>query len=125
MGITYKIDIKAGVIFSVAEGEIGAAEIRENRDHLVADPMFNPNLNRLFDARLAQFSFSGKEARELTNWSQNNRPNSKLAVLIDKKNQNQGYVRMALGWAADDYSFGLFQDMTSAREWLGLPPEEG
>ena len=85
MGITYKIAVEAGVIFTVAEGEIGASEIRDNRDRLVADPMFNPNFNRLFDARSAQFSFSSEEARDLTNWSKNNRPNAKSAVLTNKK----------------------------------------
>jgi len=121
MGITYKIDAEAGVIFTVAEGEIGAAEIRVNRDRLVADPMYDPNLNRLFDGRSARLSFSGEEARALTNWSKINRPNAKSAVLIDEK--SQGYVRMVLGWAAEDYSVRLFHDMESARVWLGLPPE--
>ena len=58
MGITYKIDVENGVIFTVAEGEIGAADIQANTTRFTADPLYTPNLPQLFDGRSAQFSFS-------------------------------------------------------------------
>ena len=120
MGITYKIDAEAGVIYTVAEGEIGAAEIQDLRNRYTADPLYNPNFATLFDARSAKFSGSGEEARGLASWARKNRPESKTAIVIDK--QFQGFVRMYLGWVEETRS--IFYDMASAREWLGLPPEE-
>ena len=32
MGITYKIDVEAGVMYSVAEGDVGAADIQAHRN---------------------------------------------------------------------------------------------
>ncbi len=121
MGITYKIDAEAEVIFTVAEGEIGAVDIVIHMIRYTTDPLYNPNLAQLFDARSAQISFSGGEAWSLATWSRKNRPTAKTAIVIDE--QAQGYARKYLGWARETEK--LFYDMASAREWLGLPPEEG
>ena len=120
MGITYRIDAEAGVIFTVAEGEIGAADVRNIREQVTADPLYHPNLPSLFDGRLAKISFSGEEARGLAKWAKQNRPTTKTAIVID--GEAQGWARMYLGW--DPGSQQIFHDMASAREWLGLPPEE-
>jgi len=97
MGITYQIDAEAGVILSVAEGEIGVEDFRASVNQFMADPLYTPKLQHLFDGRAAKFLFSGEDA--------------------------QGYIRMYLGWR--DGNHKIFHDMASAREWLGLPPEEG
>ena len=65
MGITYKIDAEAGMIFIVAEGEIGAVDLRDSLAQFTADPLYTPDLAQLFDGRLAKFSFSGNEAWNL------------------------------------------------------------
>ena len=119
MGITYKIDAGAGVIFSVAEGEIGMADIRDELTRYTADPLYNPNLAHLFDGRSASFSFSGEEARTIATWGKKNRPTAKTAIVIDEK--AQGFARMYLGWRGEPQN--IFYDIASAREWLGLPPE--
>ena len=120
MGITYKIDAEAGVIYSFAEGKIGAADIIDNRKQVRADPLWRPNLDSLFDGRSAKFSISGEEARGLAIWAQRNRPTAKGAIVINR--QAQGFARMFLGWEPGNQQ--IFHDMASAREWLGLPPEE-
>ena len=120
MGITYKIDAEAGVVFTVAEGEIGAADIQANRTLFSADPSYRPNFFHLFDARSANISFSSEEAQNLANWAKQNRPTAKIATVIDK--EAQGFARMYLGWRGESHE--IFYDMATAREWLGLPPEE-
>ena len=120
MGITYKIDSEAGVIFTVAEGEIGAADIQANITRFTADPLYNPNLAQLFDGLSATLSYSGEEARSLAAWVKEIRPTAKTAVVVDK--EALGYARMYLGWRGETNR--IFHDMPSAREWLGLPPEE-
>ena len=120
MGITYKIDAEAGVIFSVAEGEIGVADIRELRERFTADPLYHPNLASLFDGRSARITYSGDEARSMADWAKQNRPTAKMAFLIDP--QSQGFFRMTVAWGGENRL--IFYDMASAREWLGLSPEE-
>ena len=69
MGITYKIDAEAGIVFAVAEGENGTAEIRDVVERFTADPLYTPKLAHLFDGRSPKFSFSGEEARNLATWA--------------------------------------------------------
>ncbi len=77
MGITYKIDAEARVIYSVAEGEIGAADIQNIRNDRAADPLYHSKLDHLFDGRLATFEFSGEEAQSLATWAKQIRPAAK------------------------------------------------
>ena len=120
MGISFKIDAKAGIIFSVAEGKNDGADLQGLHTRFAADPLYQPEFPHLFDGRSAKFSFSGREARELGTWGKQNRPTSKTAIVIDK--EAQGYARMFQGWREGDSH--IFYDMGSARNWLGLPPEE-
>ena len=119
MGITYKFDVDAGVVLTVAEGEIGAADIKANTIRFTADPLYSPNLPQLFDARSAHLSFSGGEARTAATSGKQLRPTAVTAMVIDK--DSQGFARMYLGWRGDAHK--IFHDIASAREWLGLPPE--
>jgi len=119
MGITHNIDPEAGVIFSVAEGEIGAEDIQANMDQYTANPLFQPEFRHFFGGRSASFSFSGEEAQKLATRSKNNRPNSKTAIVV--KEGPTGYARMFQGWRGD--LTNIFYDLVSAREWLGLSPE--
>ena len=72
MGITYQIDAEAGAIFSVAEGDIGAADLRASVNQFMADPLYTTNLQHLFDARSAAFSYSADEVRELASCTATN-----------------------------------------------------
>ena len=117
MGITYIIDAEAGVIYSVAEGEIGAADIQNIRNDRAADPHYHSKLDHLFDGRLATFSFSGEEAQNLANQSKQIRPTAKTAIVIDQ--ESQGFLRMYTAWSGENQQ--IFHDMAPAREWLGLP----
>ena len=119
MGFTYKIDADAGIIFFFGEGKIGAAEIEDIRKRYTVDPLYNPNFSHLIDARSAIYSFSGDEARSMADWAKANIPIAKTACVIN--HENQGFLRMYTAWGGENQR--LFQDMASAREWLGLPPE--
>ena len=120
MGITYRIDVEAGVIYSVAEGEIGAVDIQNIRNDRAAEPLYHSKLDHLFDGRLATFKFSGEEAQSLANQSKQIRPTAKTAIVIDQ--ESQGFLRMYTAWSGENQQ--IFHDMASAREWLDLPAKE-
>ncbi len=120
MGLTYKIDVEAGVILTFGEGEINAADIREVRARYSADPLYNPKFHSLFDGRSAKISYGGEEARNMALWAKRNRPAAKMAFVIGP--QSQGFLRMYTAWGGENQQ--LFHDMAVAREWLGLPSED-
>ena len=119
MGITFKIDSEAGVIFSVAEGKIGEADIRDLGKRFTEDPLFHSEFAHLFDGLSATLSFSSEEARTMAASSKKNRPGARTAIVINK--EAQGWARMYQAWRGNTHH--IFHNMASAREWLGLPPE--
>ena len=120
MGVTYKIDTEAGVIFCVAEGNITAKDILDTENRLLADHRFRPGLNLLFDARLAQIEMSGED----TNVRAKRDAQNFEKVCVVAAETNFGIARMYQGWAGDEMAVHVVRDMASAREWLGLPSED-
>ena len=118
----YNIDVDSGIVYSVGEGKIEAADFRDLSQRFSADPLYHPDLDHLFDGRLVVFSFSGKEAWGLGFTSKRNRPTAKTAIVINSAKWSRGYIRMYLGYAEGNRS--IFDNMEPAREWLCLPPEE-
>ena len=69
MGIEFTIDVNAGVIYTVAEGDTSSSDLQAFREQLVAHPAYNTNLDHLFDGCNARLDFTGEEARNLASWS--------------------------------------------------------
>ena len=122
MGIEYKIDLQAGIIFLVGTGNIGAKEILAFFKKVISDPQFRPNLNTISDYRMAQIGFSGAESQDLANWTKKQKPAGKIALVMNPS--GYGFARMYQSWVEDNAKVNIYKDMASAREWLGLPPEE-
>ena len=118
MGITYKIDAEAGVVHVVADGNLEATTFLSWMKDLFADANFRLGFDMVFDAQEAQIEISGNEAFGLARERQQGRV-GKLAIVAT---ESYGASRMFAGWVGDRTR--VFQDMASAREWLGLPPEE-
>ncbi len=118
MGLTYKIDAEAGVIHIVADGILEATTFLSFLKDLFADTKFRLGFDMVFDAQEAQVKISGNEAFDLARERQQGRV-GKLAIVAT---ESYGASRMFAGWVGDRTR--VFQDMASAREWLGLPPEE-
>ena len=116
MGLEFKIDTEAGVVYTVGRGTITVNDVVEFRQQLKSHTGYNKNYCYLVDYREAIIDRSTSEARQLA------RPLlAKVAVVAGE--QSYPFARMVQGWTRDD-SLMVFRDMASAREWLGLPPEE-
>ena len=118
MGISYKIDAEAVMVYVVAEGTLEATTFVSFLKDLFADTKFRLGFDMVFDAQEAQVKISGNEAFDLARERQQGRV-GKLAIVAT---ESYGASRMFAGWVGDRTR--VFQDMASAREWLGLPPEE-
>ncbi len=121
MGITYKIDAEARVIYAIASGDIGTKDIDDLRKRISADPSYDPGFDELFDARNARTSISGEEMFGMALLHREQPLVRKLAIVASEV---FGFARMYQGGRGDDAKVMVFEDMAPAREWLGLPPEE-
>ena len=123
MGIEFKINAEAGVIFSIATGHVYFADFQNLRDQLRAHPLLRSGLNHLADFRTASVRLTGEQAKIIAQWFRENRKVKKIAYVAISAFP---YVRMVMGWVADskNIEINVFHDMASARKWLGLPNED-
>ena len=122
MSIEFRIDIGAGVIFTVAQSTVKADEIRRYYEEILADPLFRPGLCELVDARNSELEITGDEAFSLAQWFKENLPVARIAIVAGPR--TFGQVRMIHGWGGDDTVIRFFEDIGSARKELGLPSED-
>ena len=120
MGIEFTIDTVTGVIHLKAKGDIDANEVEAVRAQWQSHPDFRPDLDMLYDLREGYARLTGEEAQRLAQYFSTARPVHRLAIVSEEA---FAFGRMYQGWAEDDVNLGVFKDMASAREWLGLPPE--
>ena len=50
MPASHRIDVRAGVVFSVFEGHVTNEELLGHQQRLFADPDFRPTMNQVIDA---------------------------------------------------------------------------
>ena len=117
MDITFKIDVEAGVVYTVGRGNVSFEEIQEFRSKLASHPDFNKEFFHLVDYREVTMERSTDQAMS----SARSRLFAKLAIVVGE--MSYGFARMFYGWS-EEGAVMVFKDMPSAREWLGLPPEE-
>ena len=122
MGLEYKIDTGAGVVCAVGSGNIGAEEVKSYRERLFADLHYRAGLKGIYDLRMARLIFSGDEARGLSQMGVDQSPEKRIAVVVNP--DSYGFARMYQGWGDFGDGLKIFNDMVSAREWLGLPSED-
>ena len=121
MGIEYEIDVELGVIFAVGKGKITAKDIFDTENRWLAYPRFRPGLTLLFDGRLVHLEMIGEDAHLLAGRDAL-LPLKKVCAVVE--GSSFGVARMYQGWAGDKIAVHVVRDMASAREWLGLSPEE-
>jgi len=117
MGITYKIDTGAGIVFTVGRGSITYDEFVNHRRKITSDPDYKKDLFHLVDYREAAIERNTDQARRVAQ----ERPFAEVAIVAGEN--SFGFARMVEGWSEDGF-IKVFHNMAPAREWLGLPPEE-
>lgn len=122
MGIEFKIDAGAGIIYAVAIGNIGVKDIESYRKRFLSDPQYRSELNVIADYRMARINVTVDEAQQLAIWHKEKKPVNKVALVMGP--DGYGFARMYQGWLAGSQDVEVFRDMISAMEWLGLPCED-
>ena len=126
MPTSYRIDVRAGVVFSVLEGHITNEELLEHQQRMSADPDFKPTMNHLIDTRgITEVSITALGLHLLTTRS-NLGPGSRRAIIAG--DVGASYVRLFQTLRRQSGAdVKIFSTVEDAHRWLGLqwpPPDD-
>src|SRR5262245_27841994 len=125
MPTSYRIDARAGVVFSVLEGHITNEELLDHQQRLSADPDFRPTMNHIIDTRgITDLSVTALGLHLLTTRS-NMGPQARRAII--EGDVSSSYVRMFQALRSQNGAdTRVFSTVEEAHRWLGLesPPPQ-
>ena len=126
MPITFKIDNKAGIVYTTIDGDVGTDEILDGLKGILTHPDFRPGLNGIADLRnsnLHSFSADVKRIANLLIEYAGKIGPSKTAILVST-NVTFGMTRMFQTFAEkSSIQTEIFQDLKDALQWLGADQE--
>jgi hypothetical protein len=119
MPASYRIDVHAGVVFTVFEGHVTNEELLDHQQRLGADPDFRPTMNHLIDTRaVTDASVTAFGLRLLTSRS-NLGPGSRRTIIAG--DASASYVRMFQALRSQSGAdIKIFSTVEDAHRWLGL-----
>jgi hypothetical protein len=125
MPASYRIDLRAGVVFTVFEGHVTNEELLGHEQRLAADPDFRPTMNHVLDTRgVTSVSVTALGIR-LVATPRMFAPGSRRAIIVDDANPSYrygyGYVSMfqtLRSQSGEDIK--IFSTVEDAHRWLGL-----
>ncbi len=115
MGINFEIDTEEGVIYSIAEGKIGLAELQTYVADLRADPNFSRDFVLIIEFRLAQQNITAEEVKALASALPVDLTR-RLAIVADgpKRDLALGFKELVRGRILVE----VFTDFGSAKKWV-------
>ena len=121
MPASYRIDLRAGVVFTVFEGHVTNEELLDHQQRMSADPDFRPTMNHVIDTRgVTSVSVTALGVRLVASRSIF-APNSRRAIIAGDANPFYGYVRMfqtLRSQSGEDIK--IFSTVEDAHCWLAL-----
>jgi len=121
MPASYRIDLRAGVVFTLVEGHVTHEELLAHQQRLAADPNLRPTMNHIIDTRgVTSVSVTALGIRLVASRT-NLGPESRRAIIVGSANPSFDYLRMfeALRHQSSaDIKF--FSTVEDAHRWLGL-----
>jgi hypothetical protein len=119
MPVSYRIDMRAGVVFTVFEGHVTNEELLGHQQRLAVDPDFRPTMNHVIDTRgVTSVSITALGLRLITTRS-NLGPGSRRAII--EGDASSSYVRMFQTLRSQSGAdIKIFSTVEDAHRWLGL-----
>jgi hypothetical protein len=123
MPAPYRIDLRAGVVFTVFEGHVTNEELLGHEQRLAADPDFRPTMNHVLEPRgVTSVSVTALGVR-LVATPRMFAPGSRRAIIVDEANPSYryGYVSMfqtLRSQSGEDIK--ISSTVEDAYRWLGL-----
>ena len=121
MPASYRIDLRAGVVFTVFEGHVTNEELLDHQQRMSTDPDFRPTMNHVIDTRgVTSVSVTALGVRLVASRSIF-APNSRRAIIAGDAHPFYGYVRMfqtLRSQSGEDIK--IFSTVEDAHRWLGV-----
>jgi len=121
MPASYRIDVRAGVVFSMFEDHVTNEELLDHQHRLSADPDFRPTMNQVIDARgVTETSVTAFGVRLVATPSIF-APGSRRAIIASDDASSYGYVEMFQALRSQSgEDIEIFSTVEDAYRWLGL-----
>jgi hypothetical protein len=118
MPASYRIDVRAGVVFSMFEDHVTNEELLDHQHRLSADPDFRPTMNQVIDARgVTETSVTAFGVRLVATPSIF-APGSRRAII---ERAGSSYARMFQTLRSQSgEDIRIFSTVEDAHRWLGL-----
>jgi hypothetical protein len=121
MPASHRIDLRAGVVFSVIAGHVTNEELLELQRRISVDPDFRPTMHHIIDTRgVTDVSVTALGVRLITTRNSFG-PGSRRAIIEGETIPSYGYLRMfqtLRNESGEDTR--VFSSVEDARRWLGL-----
>jgi hypothetical protein len=121
MPASYRIDLRAGVVFTVFEGHVTNEELLDHQQRMSTDSDFRPTMKHVIDTRgVTSVSVTALGVRLVASRSIF-APNSRRAIIAGDANPFYGYVRMfqtLRSQSGEDIK--IFSIVEDAHCWLAL-----
>jgi hypothetical protein len=118
---SYRIDLRAGVVFSVFEGSVNNEELLDHQQRLSADPEFRPMMNHVIDARAVTATAVTAFGVRLVATASIFAAGSRRAIIAGSANHSSGYLNMFKNLRSQSgEEIKIFSTVEDAHRWLGL-----
>jgi hypothetical protein len=121
MPASYRLDLRAGVVFTVFEGHVTNEELLDHQQRMSTDPDFRPTMNHVIDTRgVTSVSVTALGVRLVASRSIF-APNSRHAIIAGGANPFYGYVRMLQTLRSQSgEDIKILSTVEDAHGWLAL-----
>ena len=120
MPASYRIDLRAGVVFSVFEGRLTYEELLDHQQRLSSDPDFRPTMNHVMDVRgVTEVAFTAFGVRSVA--ARRMFASGSRSAIITSGASSSGYVEMFQALRSQSgEDIEIFSTVEDAYRWLGL-----
>ena len=121
MPASYRIDLRAGVVFTLVEGHVTNEELLDHQQRMSADPDFRPTMNHVIDARAVTATAVTAFGVRLVATPSIFAAGSRRAIIAGGAHHSAGYLNMfqtLRSQSGEDIK--IFSTVEDAHRWLGL-----
>jgi hypothetical protein len=120
MPASYRIDLRAGVVFTVCEGRFTNEELMDHQQRLSADPDVRPTMNHVMDLRgVTEVAFTAFGVRSIA--TRRVFASGSRSAIIARDDSSYDYLEMFQAIRSHSgEDIRVFWTVEDAYRWLGL-----
>ena len=117
----YRIDLRAGVVFTLVEGHVTNEELLAHQRRMSADPKFRPTMNHVIDARAVTATAVTAFGVRVLATPSIFAAGSRRAIIVGSASHSSGYLHMFKNLRSQSgEDIQAFSTVEDAHRWLGL-----